>query len=142
MTHKIGSKITKELWIDNILVGVEPLSNPINGLARYMHNRLCDYYANFLDYIGVSLYDNVDWINFLDHYARKYNFYYLTIENLRGLNTLLEPFYEQCFELSDFEVIRRPEWDAMIPIAKECVRLLEKEKEKGDGDMVLSDEDM
>jgi hypothetical protein len=28
----------------------------------------------------------------------------------------------------------------MIPIAKECVRLLEQEKKRGDPDMVLSDE--
>ncbi|WP_243018575.1 MULTISPECIES: hypothetical protein [Candidatus Cardinium] len=131
----------KYLWISNILVGVEPLSDPIHEFSKYQWNNLYQYYTNFLDYIGTSLYDEVDWINFLDYYARKLNFYEESIEKLRELNVVLDPFYEKCFELSDFEVIRYPEWDTMIPIAKECVRLLEKEKEKGDGDMVLSDED-
>ncbi|WP_243018176.1 MULTISPECIES: hypothetical protein [Candidatus Cardinium] len=122
-------------------MGVEPLSDPIHEFSKYQWNNLYQYYTNFLDYIGTSLYDKVDWINFLDHYARKLNFYEVSIEKLRELNVVLDPFYEKCFDLSDFEVIRRPEWDTMIPIAKECVRLLEKEKEKGDGDMVLSDKD-
>lgn len=129
----------KSLWISNILVGVVPLSNPIHEFSKYQWNNLYQYYTNFLDYIGVSLYDDVDWMNFADNYAHKLNFYELTIGKLIELHLLVDPFYKECHMLSDFEVIRRPEWDAMIPIAKACVRLLEKEKEKGDGDIVLSD---
>ena len=64
----------------------------------------------------------------------------MTIEKLQELNSILDPFYKECSELSDFEVIRRPEWDVMIPVAKECVHLLEQEKKRGNPDMVLSDE--
>lgn len=140
MTHRFAPKTPKNLWIDNILVGVEPLSDPIREFSKYARGGLSPYYNNFIDYVGVSLYDNADFEDFIKKYARKFDFYKITIEKLQELHVLLDSFYDQCFDLYDFEVIRRTEWDVMMPVAKECIRLLEQEKKKGD--MVLSDEDM
>lgn len=131
---------SKNLWMDNILMGIEPLSDPIQGFSCYIYDGLIKHYKNFLDYIGTWLYDNVDLEDFINKYARGFDLYQTTINELQELHLLLAPFYQECSELSDFEVIRRPEWDVMIPIAKKCVRLLEQEKKRGDPDMVLSDE--
>jgi hypothetical protein len=130
----------KNLWIDNILIGIKCLSDPINGFNDYKWNNLYKYYENFLDYIYTWLYDDVNWINFMDKYAIKFNIGINTVEQLKELHILLDAFFQISNELSDFEVIRRPEWNIMIPVAQECIRLLKKEQEKGD--IVLSDEDL
>ncbi len=142
MTNSIVPRIPKNLWIDNILVGVEPLSDPMQEFSKYQWNNLYQYYSNFLDYICESLYEDAFLEILIQSCVRKFDFYQITIEKLETLHLLVEPFYKACSRLTDFEIIRRPEWDIIAPLGKECVRLFEQEKKKENTDQVLTDKDM
>lgn len=113
--------IDNNVWIDNIKLGLESLANPAKGFIDYEFSRLYTMYRNFLQSIITYLYDDMELDIFLDKCSKEYIISEVTLTKLRQIDKLLNQFFEEAKELTDFELIRREEWDTIIPLAQSCL---------------------
>jgi hypothetical protein len=112
------------VWIENIKVGLMPLADPPQGFINYEFNKLYTMYRNFLQSIVVYLYDDMDLDDFLDKCGKEHIISKSAFEKLKQLDKVLNDFFEQAKELTEFELIRRKEWDIIIPLAQSCLNEL------------------
>ncbi len=119
--------VTNRVWIENIIVGLKDIADPIQGFINYQFAKLYTMYRSFFEHIMVYLYDDMIVEEFLDHCKAEQIISKKSFESLQSLDILLNKFFDEAKELTDFEVIRRPEWDQITPEAKKCIEYLEKD---------------
>ena len=114
----------------NILCALECFSSPSTTFMQY---EFCKMYAIHRNYLESSckFLESVDFGNFLETHALQYKLPMPIFEKLKDIKKLSDVFYNTARELGDFDVVRRKEWDELIPLAQECYVALEKIYIKG-----------
>ena len=125
-------KLPPNRWLDNILLALRNFSDPSQGVIDYEFGHMYRYYSNYIDFAGMQLEDFL-FYEFLDEgYAIKYGLPENLVLRLKKLRILVDQLFNVSIKdkLSDFEVIRRKEWDDIMPLAKGCYEDLCKVREK------------
>ncbi len=117
--------IATSIWIRNIKVGIKDLAYPVGSFKNYEFSQLYTMYSNFLQAIMVYLYDDMRLDDFLHHCQAEEMISAEALDGFKQLDVSLSAFFEKAKELTDFEVIRRPEWGAIAPLAQACLEALE-----------------
>ncbi|MEM7174100.1 MAG: hypothetical protein AAF380_02470 [Bacteroidota bacterium] len=120
----------KKTWIDMLTGGLDMFGNPDDEFAKYEYNTLIRFYDNYLDYSTVFLYEDAFLEMFIDEYAKKFSIPEFLTQKLDELRRKIDKFYDECKEMDDFTLIKRPEWEEIKPLAKECIEELNKLKNK------------
>ncbi len=113
-------KIPPKRWVENILLPFKKILDPSSGFLKYEFGKMYTMYQNYLEFSCTQLEDFLFYEFLDDGYALKYGVPKPLIKKLENFRTLTDKFYDDAKELSDFEVIRRKEWDEIIPLAQEC----------------------
>lgn len=111
--------------IDLLITGLSLFSDPGKEFcARYEFGTMYSFYRNYLEYACVFLYEDAFFEEFINDHAKNLGVRNAIIGKLKKLNAILSKFYDDCRELGDFDLIRRDEWNEIIPLAKACLEEL------------------
>ena len=118
--------IPRRLWFSNMLLAIDSFAQVGKGFAIYEDNRMYAMYSNYLDYAYMYL-DDMSFYEFIEgDYALLHGVSPSLLNLLFAFREKVEAFFESSGELRDFEVIRRKEWDEIIPLAQECYKGLKE----------------
>ena len=112
--------------INSLDYGISLLSNIEKEFTRYENGKLISFYNNYLDYCITTIFDDGCLDEFIKEYCDQHHFLKGIQSKLFLLSNKLDEFYEECKDMDDFTLLRRPEWEEIIPLAKECSEELNK----------------
>jgi len=110
----------KITWIEMLVGAIDMFNNPKKEFSKYEYSTLIKFYNNYLEYASTFLYEDADFDAFIEEYAERFSIPKPVIEKLDSLRKQIDKFYEDCKNLDDFTLIRRKEWEVIIPLAKAC----------------------
>ena len=103
------------------------VSEPTEEFLAYQHQKMYEFYGNYLEYILTYLFDDCSIEGLIKNHLINWGIKKDTLQPLKNFLTHLENFYKKHEESDDFTLLRDNYWNEFSKEAQECVKLLEQD---------------
>ena len=116
------------ILIDNMICWIEKLIDPVATYAEYKRTRMYNYYYNFFDFVYTHLHDD-DLLDVIEDVKDMLGIDDKLLSQLIALREVANPFFKECCDMDNKELLKRSKWEVIKPLAQACIEGLRKLKE-------------
>ncbi|MEM7174274.1 MAG: hypothetical protein AAF380_03415 [Bacteroidota bacterium] len=119
--------IDKKGMIKMIIGTINMIAEPMKGFLTYQHNKMYEYYINFLEFVSVDLFDDCSIEDLMKKELPEWGIQAKTLQLLSAFLQDMEAFSDKHDKSDDFTLLRDDYWDTFVIKAQQCVKLLERD---------------